>query len=71
MITVLPPDTDVTTPDDGPMVATPVLPLLHVPPAVALLSVVVLPLHRVSVPVIGVVVLTVIVVVVVHPAAEV
>jgi hypothetical protein len=65
----LPEETPVTTPPDD-TVATPVLLLLHVPPVVASLNVVVEPIHSVAVPVIadtGAVILTM--VVAVHPAA--
>ena len=44
----------VTTPVVLLIVATVVVLLLHVPPAVASLRVVVVPIHRLSVPVIGV-----------------
>jgi len=67
----VPPDTEVTTPLDAPIVATPVLPLLHVPPAIALLSVVPDPLHIVSVPEIGLVLPTVTVNVTKQPPADV
>jgi len=50
------------------MVATPTVPLLHVPPPAASASVVVLPSHTVSVPVIADKALTVTMAVVVHPA---
>lgn len=40
-------------PDVGAAVAMPVFPLLHVPPVVTLVSVVVLPIHSVLVPVIA------------------
>jgi hypothetical protein len=43
----------VTTPDVDPMLATAVLLLFQVPPGVASLSVLVLPMHRAVVPVIG------------------
>ena len=53
MIVVVPPAIPVTRPVAAPMVATPGVPLLQAPPAVASLNVVVLPTHTVSVPVIG------------------
>ncbi len=57
----------VTTPDDAPTVATDVFRLVHVPPGV-LLSVVVLPPHNTSEPVIALgVAFTVIGVTVRHP----
>ena len=43
--------TGVTTPDEDPIVATPVLPLTQVPPVRLSLSVVVLPIHTFNVPV--------------------
>ncbi len=46
----VPEATPVTMPDDRPIVATPVLPLLHVPPLVASVSVVVESTHAVIVP---------------------
>ena len=46
--------TPVTTPEADPTVAIVVVPLVHVPPLVALLKVVVLPTHIVMTPVIGV-----------------
>ena len=49
----VPADTPVTTPDAEPTVATPVLPEVHVPPAVASLSVVVSPAQTTAVPVIA------------------
>ena len=67
MITVVPFATLVTTPDDEPIVATDVVPLLHVPPGVALLKVSVPPLHNVNVPVIGVLAFTVMVNVAAQP----
>ena len=42
--------TPVTIPLDDPIVATAVLPLLHAPPEVPLVNVVVLPMHTESVP---------------------
>ena len=50
----VPAATPVTTPVAEFTVAIPVLPLLHVPPLVALLNVVVLPTHTVAVPVVAV-----------------
>ena len=47
----MPYDTPVTTPVDEPIVAMPVLPLVHVPPLVASLMLVVKPAHTVAVPV--------------------
>lgn len=52
MIVALPAATPVAIPVDEPTVATAVLLLLHVPPVVALFSVVVAPTHAESVPVI-------------------
>ena len=62
MILAVPAETLVTTPVPATTVATPGVPELHVPPPVASARVVVLPKHMVSVPVIGVVGFTVIVV---------
>ena len=59
----------VATPVVLSIVATVVLVLLQVPPVVASLNVVVLPIHTPGVPVIGARGLTVMVVVVAHPAA--
>ncbi len=53
MIVTVPEATPVTTPVDEPTVAIAVLLLLHVPPDVALLSVVVLPWQTLAVPVMG------------------
>jgi hypothetical protein len=50
---VVPTEPLVTTPVDGCMLATPAFVLLHVPPATALLSVVVSPIHTLDAPVIG------------------
>ena len=47
----VPADTPVNIPDDGPIVATPVVPDTHVPPLVASLKVVVDPAQTVPVPV--------------------
>ena len=47
----MPDDTPVTTPLDEPIVTMPVLPLVHVPPLVASLMVVVKPAHTTAVPV--------------------
>lgn len=52
MITGVPDATPVTTPLDEPTVACAVLLLVHVPPAILLLNVVVWPTHTVGVPVI-------------------
>lgn len=52
MVTV-PAATPVSTPDAEPMVAMPVAPDVHVPPGVALLSEIVLPIHAPGPPVIG------------------
>ena len=52
MVTV-PPLTAVSTPVDSPMVARAVLLLLHVPPVVALLSVMLLPVHGLDTPVVA------------------
>ena len=49
----VPADTPVTIPDAEPIVATAGVLLLQVPPVVVLESVVVAPMHVVSVPVIG------------------
>lgn len=51
VITAVPAVRPVTTPVPEPTVATAVLLLLHVPPMLALLSVVVLPIQAVAVPV--------------------
>lgn len=53
MIVAVPVATAVTIPDIDPTDAIAVLLLLHVPPVVALISVVLLPLHTLSVPDIG------------------
>ena len=50
-MTAVPADTPPTTPVAAPTVAMPVLPLLHTPPPVASLSVVVCPTHTFIVPV--------------------
>lgn len=50
----MPPDTPVTIPVPLPIVATEVLALLHIPPPVIILSVVVLPWHTVITPPIAV-----------------
>jgi hypothetical protein len=65
----VPPATPPTTPDEEPTVATVVVVLLHVPPAVALLSVIVDPWQTTGVPNIAVadVTFTVVVAVVVQP----
>ena len=55
----VPPETPVTTPVPEPTVATPVFEDVHVPPVVALLSVVVAPVQAVAVPVMEEVVFTV------------
>ena len=47
----VPDDTPVTIPVEAPTVATPVLPLVHVPPLVPSLSVVVKPAQTIAVPV--------------------
>jgi hypothetical protein len=47
VMAAVPPLIPVTTPLDAPMVATPVEPLLHVPPGLELVSVVVEPWQRV------------------------
>lgn len=47
---VVPADAPVTTPDEEPTVAIPVLPLVHVPPDGELLYVVVEPIHTDVVP---------------------
>lgn len=52
-IEVVPADTPVTIPDDMPIVATPASPELHVPPAGASLSAVILPWQTVVFPVIA------------------
>lgn len=65
---VVPKDTLVTSPDAATTVATEVLLLLHVPPAVASLSCVVPPKHTLDAPVMGDSAFTVTVVVVEHPA---
>ena len=49
----MPTDTPVTTPVDAPIVATPCVPLVQLPPVGVLLSVVVKPMHRFVVPVIA------------------
>lgn len=53
MITAVPGAIAVTTPVPEPIVATAALPLVHVPPVVAQVRVVVFPLHTLSVPAIG------------------
>jgi len=53
VINAVPSATPVTTPDELPIEATAGLPLVHVPPLVALPNVVVADSHTVSVPVIG------------------
>ena len=50
-ITTVPAATPVTIPDDEPTVATPTLPLVHVPPDGVLFNVVVRPAQTVNVPV--------------------
>ena len=50
---VVPAVIPVTTPEREPTVPTERLPLLQVPPAVALVSVILLPAHTVAVPAIG------------------
>lgn len=52
VITDVPPDTPVNTPVAEPIVATPVVPLIQVPPEVASLSVIVDPSHTAVLPVI-------------------
>lgn len=52
MIVELPAATPVAVPDEDPIVATPVVPEVQVPPPVELLNVVVNPAHTVAVPVI-------------------
>ncbi len=64
----MPAATPVTIPEEPPTVATGKLPLLQLPPGVALLKVIVLPWHTVVAPVIGSTVVTVRVKDVVHPA---
>ena len=49
----VPPDIPAAVPDKAPIVAMEALPLVHVPPVVASLSVVVLPWQTVFVPVIA------------------
>jgi hypothetical protein len=66
----VPAATPVTTPVPGVIVAMPVFPLLHVPPGVASLSVVVLPTQTVATPVIGAIGFTVMVMVDIHPLAN-
>jgi hypothetical protein len=51
-MSAVPAATPITTPVPEPTVATPVLPLLQVPPLALLLNVVVLPMHTDAVPVI-------------------
>jgi hypothetical protein len=68
VITEVPGITPVVTPDVMPTVAMLVALLLHVPPAVVLLNVVVLPAHTVVVPTIEEGKLMVMVVVVAQPA---
>lgn len=58
----------VTTPDDNPIVATPGLLLVHVPPVTASVSVVVPPMHIGAIPEIAGAVFTVTIIVEVHPA---
>src|SRR4051812_14489991 len=53
VMSAVPADTPPITPDIELAVATAVLPLLHAPPVVASLSVVVCPWHALAVPVIG------------------
>ena len=53
MIVVVPADTPVTTPEVTSTVAIAALPLLHVPPVVASLSVEVAPAHIFVIPVTG------------------
>lgn len=54
MITVVPANIPVTTPDVAPISATEGLLLVHVPPIVALVSVVTLPWHILVLPLMGV-----------------
>jgi hypothetical protein len=67
-IFAVPPDTPVISPVVTFAIATVVLLLLHVPPNIALLSVIVVPWHTVVVPVIGATGFTVTVVVAIQPA---
>ena len=71
MIIAVPPDIPVTTPDDNGTWAIALLLLLHEPPAVALLSMVLPPWHMVVIPVIGVRRFTFTIVVATQPATEV
>lgn len=66
-MTEVPVDTAVSMPEDEPMVATDVVPLVHVPPGVASVSGVVAPAHADESPLIPDMGLTVTVVVVKHP----
>ena len=65
---VVPPETPVTTPVEAVTVATELLLVVHVPPVVALLNVMLLPWHTEAGPVMGVSRVTVSVVVAVQPA---
>ena len=69
MIVVVPCATPVTTPEETPIVATPVLLLDHVPPGTASVRVVVPPIHKGAIPIIGGAVFTVTINVDVQPAA--
>ena len=53
MITVVPPLTPMSIPDEDPIVATGVLLLLHVPNGVASVKVDIVPAHSLNTPVIG------------------
>jgi hypothetical protein len=64
----VPPAIPVTMPEDAPIVATVVPPLVHVPPDVASLNVIVLPWQTVPTPVIGNTVVTVNVAAATQPA---
>ncbi len=65
----VPAEIPVKKPDEALIVAMAELPLVHTPPAVLLLNVVVLPRHTAGLPVMGVGAFTVTVVVAVQPAA--
>ena len=69
-MTEVPGDTPVTTPLEEPIVATPVELLVHTPPVVASLSVVVFPAHTDAVPAIAAVGRTVTVAVPLKSAAK-
>ena len=70
MIIVVPAVTPVTSPVVRPMVATPGLPLIQVPPVTASARVVVPPMHKGATPVIAGAVFTVTTIMEVHPAAS-